>query len=89
MLCPHCKKDLKEVGIKNGVSGNRFYDMNLDKDGDISYEQDEFDSSGESWYNCGDCGDTIEFNIVLGEDFEKKYAGDGEMIVKAILKGEI
>ena len=57
-ICPHCKKDLKKVGIGFCQEGNMLYKIWLDKNNDdLQYETDEFEEeSGGGEFYCQNCG---------------------------------
>ncbi len=58
MNCPNCKKNLKETGIKLVEQNCEVnYDISLDSQGDIQYEQSDVGTgNGDAVICCGGCG---------------------------------
>jgi len=60
-ICPNCKKNLKEVGIKFIESGAYIYWVDLDKNKEIDYQLDESIIEDSSYY-CGNCDEFLPLN---------------------------
>lgn len=55
--CPNCKKVITSLRLAEG--GTMFYDCDILDNGELNYEQDEFESNGYSEYFCPECNETI------------------------------
>jgi len=60
-ICPNCKADLKEVGIRNAQEGICWYDCDIINDkGELgNWEEDEFEARDWGEFYCGDCNQEI------------------------------
>jgi hypothetical protein len=60
MNCLKCNKDLKETGIKYAEEGTIIYDVSLDSQGDLQWEQDITENTGNGYFFCATCGTKLE-----------------------------
>jgi hypothetical protein len=60
MNCLKCNKDLKETGIGYAEKGTMLYNLSLDSQGDLQWEQENFENGGEGEFYCVTCGSKIE-----------------------------
>jgi len=60
MKCLKCDKDMKETGIGYAEKGEMIYDVSLDVQGDLQWEQDEMIGNGEGYFFCRACGSKLE-----------------------------
>ena len=62
MKCLKCDKDVKETGIGYAERGEMIYDVSLDVQGDLQWEQDEMIGNGQGYFFCRNCGTLLEID---------------------------
>lgn len=72
IYCPHCKKELKKVGIGFSQNGTMLYKVSFDGE-NLQYETDEFGDNDGGEFFCRNCGETLLFD-------------EGDEDIKRILK---
>ena len=60
MKCPNCKEELSEAGIGYAEKGTIMYELSLDSQDDLQWEQYELCNEGEGEYFCRSCGRKLE-----------------------------
>lgn len=60
MKCPNCKEDLVEAGIGYSAKGTILYELSLDSQGDLQWEQDQICDEGVGEFYCRSCGVKLE-----------------------------
>ena len=73
--CPYCNEFLNEDTLRHSQSGIADYKLFLDSEGNINYEQVDFESNDDGEFYCVECG-----KILFDYD---------EELAKEILKGGV
>lgn len=60
IICPECGEEITNR-IRAFQSGNQIYAVRI-QNGDVEYENDEFESMGGLEFYCGNCSKTIAMN---------------------------
>lgn len=77
--CPvsHCKTDLSKNGLSQAQTGENTFNVYIDEDGFLAYDEAEFyDDGGTCYFYCRTCGNELP----------KEYQND-EIIIKILKYG--
>lgn len=63
-ICPHCKKDLMEVGLYNIQTGFTTFDCDIiSEKGEIgNWVERDFEAEDAGTFYCGDCNGEIDLD---------------------------
>ena len=54
--CPTCGKKITRDDLHYSQKGTTFYNLVFDKNGEVEYQQEEFEATDEGEFYHGDCG---------------------------------
>jgi transcription initiation factor IIE alpha subunit len=60
-ICPNCKADLREVGLRNSQEGYAWFDCKINEKGEIGeWEETGFDARDGGEFYCSECGEELD-----------------------------
>lgn len=77
-LCPHCQSELKDVGIQFVERAIITYDVNLDSQGELSWEIKDIDNDWgdeEKIFICGNCSEKLNFSVDRKDEIKQVLGG--------------